>query len=396
MLLSGSREDSTVARVINAGTGRKNDGVHQTSVYNPSFLMIRNYFLFSLPLAALCIISFACSSPKQPDKPEKQARIEFRPDEAGKKVDVYIENNLFTSYFYLESLRKPVLYPIRTPAGNRVTRGFPFEQVAGERVDHPHHIGLWLNYGDVNGLDFWNNSDSVAAEDRHRYGSVVHREIRRMESGEEEALLEVAADWVAPDGAVLLTETTTYRFRGRGDQRSIDRRTTLTASAQEVLFRDNKEGVFALRVTRALEHPENSPAIFTDASGKATAVPVLDNEGVTGHYLNSEGVEGGDCWGKRARWTVLQGTLGDRKASIAILDHPDNPGYPTYWHARGYGLFSANPLGQQVFSNGTEQLNLKLSPGESITFNYRVIIEEGAEHLSSEEIEKEFSAFTGR
>ena len=31
--------------------------------------------------------------------------------------------------------------------------------------------------------------------------------------------------------------------------------------------------------------------------------------------------------------------------TIAIFDHPGESGYPTYWHARGYGLFAANPLG---------------------------------------------------
>ena len=50
-----------------------------------------------------------------------------------------------------------------------------------------------------------------------------------------------------------------------------------------------------------------------------------------------------------------------------MIDHPKNPGYPTYWHARGYGLFAANPLGQKAFSNGKETLNLTLEPGQSAT-----------------------------
>ena len=29
------------------------------------------------------------------------------------------------------------------------------EPKTGERIDHPHHMGHWFNYGDVNGLDFW-------------------------------------------------------------------------------------------------------------------------------------------------------------------------------------------------------------------------------------------------
>jgi len=60
--------------------------------------------------------------------------------------------------------------------------------------------------------------------------------------------------------------------------------------------------------------------------------------------------------------------------TLAILDHPQNPGAPTYWHARGYGLFAANPLGQKAFSNGKEELNLKLAAGASATFRYRVVV----------------------
>ena len=63
--------------------------------------------------------------------------------------------------------------------------------------------------------------------------------------------------------------------------------------------------------------------------------------------------------------------------SIAIIDHPKNPGYPTYWHARGYGLFAANPLGQKAFSGGKEELNLTLKQGEKAVFRYRIIIHSG-------------------
>ena len=35
--------------------------------------------------------------------------------------------------------------------------------------------------------------------------------------------------------------------------------------------------------------------------------------------------------------------------ALAILDHPSNPGFPPYWHARGYGLYAVNNLGQNAF-----------------------------------------------
>ncbi|MNR51707.1 hypothetical protein D3C85_1714210 [compost metagenome] len=69
---------------------------------------------------------------------------------------------------------------------------------------------------------------------------------------------------------------------------------------------------------------------------------------------------------------------------MTIIDHPENPGYPTYWHARDYGLFAANPLGQEIFSKGKERLNLKLLPGASVTFKYRVLITSSAKPTTAE------------
>ena len=61
--------------------------------------------------------------------------------------------------------------------------------------------------------------------------------------------------------------------------------------------------------------------------------------------------------------------------AIAIFDHPKNPGYPTYWHARGYGLFAANPLAPKIFTdNKAPALNFTLEPNQSATFRYRVLI----------------------
>jgi hypothetical protein len=156
--------------------------------------------------------------------------------------------------------------------------------------------------------------------------------------------------------------------------RYIDRVTTLKALVESVYFKDDKEGMIAIRVARELEHPSNKPEIFTDAQGKETSVPVLNNMGVTGEYLSSEGIKGEEVWSTRAKWMRLGGMMKDKPVSITILDHPKNNSYPTYWHARGYGLFSANPLGANIFSKGKESLHLTLKKGEEVTFRYRILV----------------------
>ena len=338
--------------------------------------------LFGVVIASLWI--GACQTHK--------TGVEVVANEAERHVDVIIDGQPFTSYIWPDSVKKPVLYPLKTAKGTNVTRGYPLDPRPGERVDHPHHVGMWFNYGDVNGLDFWNNSDAIKPAESGKYGTIRHIKVTRVESGATEGRLEVEMQWLGPDGVPLLREGTTFAFHGGADSRAIDRITNLTALDKRVVFSDNKEGVIGIRVARQLEQPSNKPEIFTDASGNATPVPTLDNTDVTGSYRSSEGKTGDDVWGTRGRWTVLTGRIGSEDVAIAILDHPENPGYPTYWHARGYGLFAANPLGQKVFSDGKQILNFTLEPGQSATFRYRVLIL--SHTTTSDELESQYRKFT--
>jgi hypothetical protein len=322
---------------------------------------------------------------------QKTARIQVIPNEAARRVDVTIDGKPFTSYIYPTTLKKPSLFPLRSAKGTVVTRGFPLEPRKGERVDHPHHVGLWLNHGDVNGLDFWNNSDAIPAAQVPKMGTILHRRVVEAKSGGEAGELTVETEWVKPDGQPLLRERTQFVFRGTADSRTVDRITTLTALGERVVFKDNKEAFIGMRVARGLEQPDDKPEVFTDASGKPAAAKVVDNAGVTGQYVSSEGLKGDAVWGTRGRWALLSGTVDAERVTLAILDHPSNPGFPTYWHARGYGLFAANPLGESVFTQGKKELNLTLEPGQSRTFKYRVLILGGS--IPPAGIEKEYAAF---
>jgi hypothetical protein len=88
---------------------------------------------------------------------------------------------------------------------------------------------------------------------------------------------------------------------------------------------------------------------------------------------------------------MLGGTVEGNPVTVAILDHPSNPGYPTHWHARGYGLFAANPLGDKQF-NEPASFDFTLEPGKSVTFKYRVLILGGPS--TPDRIEREYQTFT--
>jgi len=308
---------------------------------------------------------------------QQAQRVEIRDVPDASRVDVLIGGKPFTSYVYARDQKKPTLFPLRSAQGTVVTRGYPVEPRANERADHPHHIGLWFNYGDVNGLDFWNNSDAIGPDRAPRMGTVVHSRVVRTEGGADKGELQVEMQWVDSKGTALLREQTTFVFRGDDRSRAIDRITRLSALDQPVLLGDNKEGLIGIRVARWLEQPSKSPVVLTDGSGKPQAKTV-NNDGVTGEYVGSDGKRGDDVWGTRGPWTMLGGKTGDEEVTLAILDHPSNPGFPTYWHARGYGLFAANNLGQQAFDPKQPATKLALAPGESVMFRHRVLILNGA------------------
>src|SRR5258706_673492 len=167
--------------------------------------------------------------------------VEVKVNEAAKRVDVTIDGKPFTSYIWPSTLKKPVLYPLRTAKGTLVTRGFPLDPRKGERVDHPHHVGMWLNHGDVNGLDFWNNSDAIPAAQAPKMGTIDHRKIVDAKSGATQGELTVETAWMTPDHKQLIRETTRFIFRGGANSRTIDRITALTALDQQAVSRANKE-----------------------------------------------------------------------------------------------------------------------------------------------------------
>ncbi|HEY5824812.1 MAG TPA: PmoA family protein [Cyclobacteriaceae bacterium] len=318
------------------------------------------------PLCLIGLIGFAFSI-------QAQTGFSLKDDPYNKKVEVLYDERLLTAYCYFDSTEKPVLFPIKTVSGTTVTRGYPIAPHLGERTDHPHQIGLWMNYESVNDLDFWNNSFAISADKKSHYGSIRHQKILKSETKEDNASLVVLSHWVNSEGKVLLEETTRFVFIKKENDFIIDRIALLEAK-EDVLFKDVKDGLLGIRVARELEMPSAQEDKFVDAQGNVTAVSKMDNTNVSGMYFNKEKLEGDKVWGKRSRWTCLQGEKDGEKISIAIIDHPKNVGYPTYWHARGYGLFAANPLGQKIFSEGEKEMNFSLKKGRSTSFRYRVII----------------------
>ena len=313
------------------------------------------------------------------------------PDEPHQRVDITIDGKPFTSYVWPTSLKKPVLYPLIDDEGITVTRGYPLEPRPGERVDHPHHAGMWFNYGNVNGYDFWNNSDAIEPKNRPKMGTITQKKIVSVKSGVDRGELVVESLWVTGEGKEILKDTTRYIFIKRKDARVIDQIITLKA-LDNAVFNDDKEGLLGIRVAHWLESADEKGGIFMDASGRPTKVDSADSKDSTGVYLTSEGTKGGAVWSTRGSWCILTGNdPGKHVATIGVIDNTGNPGYPTYWHARGYGLFAANPLGRSIFDPKQTAFKFTIQKDQTATFRYRVIL--FSRTTTPEEMSREADAF---
>jgi hypothetical protein len=305
--------------------------------------------LFPMFLLALCLAL------------QGVADAQFKTVQQSDRIDVMRDGKLVTSYLF-RSGTKPVLWPIHGPDGHQMTRSYPMDAtIPNEAHDHPHHRGLWMTFGEVDGGDWW-------AEGKDK-GIVAHGKVLSCDSEGSQVSWVAEHQWQKPTaGSPLIHETCRYSVSGDADRTMIDceylwKGADPTAS---IHFGDTKEGMFAIRV------PET-----------------MRGDKPFGEILNSAGDKQGDAWGKSARWVDYSGpvpTGGENLYGIAILVHPKSFHAEGLWHVRTYGLFAHNAFGIKDFVGGRtktksgelqapyEAGGYTLAPGQSLHFMYRVVL----------------------
>ena len=284
--------------------------------------------------------------------------------QGGQVAAVSVDGKPFTDFFFAgPEVTKPYLHPLRAATGTYVTRMWPMAEVPNEPRDHKHQRGVWFAHAKVNGLDFWNNEASYTTPNRGKITLDPAVPVK-VHGGKREGSITATFDWTDLKGEKLLSESRSMVFHSYPKLRIVDFDITLKAVTQ-VTFFDEKDGVFGIRMRPDLQEQKRS---------RELTVP-----GEPGHIVNADGLEGEkQLWGKPSNWCDYYGTVNGETVGIAILDHPANPRHPVRWHARGYGLFAANPFGLAVFTNDKSQNgNLVLEPGKTLRFRYRVIIHPG-------------------
>jgi len=300
------------------------------------------------------------------------AQVKITP--GAEKVSVEIDGKPFTDFYvagtaFGAAVTKPYLWPLRAPSGTYITRAWPMENVAEEEKilkDHQHQRGLWFAHDSVNKLDFWNNEASYKTPNR---GKITLKKLGEVKNGKDKGSIAVTFDWTDMEGSAnVLTERRVMTFFAGKANRVFDIDITLTAN-QAVTFGDGKDGVLGIRMRPVLQ----------EIAQKIRGGGVEEGVPGTGHITNAEGLVGEkELWGKPSKWCDYSGEVNGEKVGIAILDHPDNPRHPVRWHARGYGLFAANPWGLAVFTNDKSQDgSMTVEAGKSLRYRYRVIVHPG-------------------
>jgi hypothetical protein len=292
------------------------------------------------------------------------AAVELKQD--ADKITVNIDGHLFTEYHFANT-RRPFLYPIIGPTGVGITRHWPLQDdIPAEEHDHPHHKGLWYGHRNVNGADFWGETEGAKAGTK--FGQMLQDAVLEAKGGDDQGVLKTRNKWVLDEGNQLLaTDVRTLTFHKGVDGPLLDFDITITAIDQEVVFGDDKDGAMAIRLAESMRVEKPKP------KGQKTAIPG------DGHILTSDGKTDGAAWGARGDWCDYYGPLDGRTVGVAIFDHPSNPRHPTWWHVRTYGLFAANPFGQAQFEKLPDKNAgaFKVAPGQSVTFRYRFYFHEG-------------------
>ncbi|HZT29011.1 MAG TPA: PmoA family protein [Bryobacteraceae bacterium] len=222
-------------------------------------------------------------------------------DTPGEKVAVRYGEQALLDYRYDRSRPKPYVHPLYLPGGEPVTLDSP--------ADHVHHRGLMLAWSDLEGFDFWGETNPGP------HGRIVHQRFERLARGKP-AVITALNHWIAGD-KVLLVERRTLRI-GPPPPEGIWMEWTSELTAPEPLS------------LAAGEHVYNGLGIrFPHSMDGANVL----NERGTARIEKANG--------EAARWCTYFGPLG----GVAFFDHPANPRHPTPFFVmnKPFGYISAAP-----------------------------------------------------
>lgn len=282
----------------------------------------------------------------QVEAPEDRVTLDA-PD--AESLRMCLDGQEVTTYHYSPRYARPFMWPLYGPGSVPLTRAWPLLDQDGDQTDHVHHKSMWNAHGDVNGADNWSEQNDHAR--------TLHDAFEERTSGPVFGRFSTKQNWETADGKRIMrsyTDLTLYAIDG--NQRILDTVICFRASDGPVRFGDTKEGgILSVRVASSMAG--QSGGLIVNAYG---------------------GITESECWGRPSPWVDYSGEVSGSVFGIALMDHPENPCYPTRWHVRDYGLFTANPFALHDYL-GSDQVDggKTLEAGEVWRFSYRIVLHRG-------------------
>ena len=267
---------------------------------------------------------------------------------ANHEVSMRIHGHEKLRWHYDTKYPRPFFYPFNGPAGETLTRmGHPGAQ------NHDHHRSVWFAHHKVDGLDFWSDNSGTKIVQTHWY---------RYRDGDKEAVMATHLSWIDADGNERMQQE-------------------MIAALMPVEIRDG-----------VVEHAVEFQLTFRPGAGRAGATLEQTNFGVLavrvaaslsgffggGRLTNHEGAEHEqNLHEHRAPWMDYSGPIAVPsemgriliEEGITYMDHPDNPGFPTFWHVRQDGWMGAAPCMQSP---------IEITADKPLTLRYLMYAHSGA------------------
>ena len=251
---------------------------------------------------------------------------------------------------------RPYFAHVHAPDGTQLTRTYPPVKSV-DAVDHDTlHPGLWLAFGDLNGVDFWRNK-----------GRIEHvRFVREPKTDAGRLTFAVEEKYFTADGAEICRGLSEFAFVA-GD--------TLQPALPGTLL------LWSTTLRRA-DGPLTFGPQHEMGLGIRMATPLVVKGG-TGSITSSHGgTDEAGNWGRTATWWNYAGTVKIRHAGILAVAAPDNA-RPVWSHARDYGFLALNPTGPPPGAKDVPSIPFTIPAGESLRLKFGLLLHSGTQPLDA-------------
>ncbi|MBK8052400.1 MAG: PmoA family protein [Saprospiraceae bacterium] len=249
------------------------------------------------------------------------------------KIDVNINNNLFTSYIFSNEEKYPFFFPVNGPSNGSVT--------SMRNSNYPHHSSLFFGCDRVNGGNYWQEG-----LDR---GQIISLRADILSSDSTKVIIENECIWRRPNANAPIKDL---------------RKITITAPSKDhyqIDFEITMEMLMDVSILKT------NHSLF---SGRMDPDLAVTNGGT---MINAEGEKNEKgTFGKKSPWIDFYGKRGNKTEGMAIIQHPSNAWYPAPWFTRDYGFFSPTPM---YWPENDQETIIK--KGETKKLKYRVIVHSG-------------------